>query len=548
MSIVLSKDLQLPVKLATETLLVVGKRGSGKTSSGVRLVEQLIAAEIPCAILDPADVWWGLKAPGRGRGLKVYVFGGRYADVPLEAHGGALLADVLVEQRISAVLSVRHLSGGERTRFVTDFAQRLIARNTERLHLVLEEAHELAPQNPQPGEQVMLGAIKKLWKLGRSSGLGGTAITQRPAALSKDITTQSEILVVHRLIGPQDVEAVRQWIKYHGQGETILGQLAGLKTGEAFVWSPEFPESAPIGLQRVQITPRDTFDSSATPDGEKAAAPKSLAPVDLDRLREKMAETIKRAEEADPKRLRARVATLERELAARPAAPPPATVEVDVLKPAAAKRLEELVGQFNRVADKVSAEVQLLTAVIARAAKPAAAPKTATPAPMRIQNLATGKHVTSSPASSKLASGERKILTALAQYPQGRTVVQVAILTGYASGGGGFKNYLSALRTRGLIEGTGDLRITAEGSAELGDFEPLPEGKELLKHWLGQLGKAERLILEAVAAGKSTIDDVAQAAGYEVGGGGFKNAVSRLRTLELVSGRGALELAEALRE
>jgi DNA helicase HerA-like ATPase len=53
----------------------------------------------------------------------------------------------------------------------------------------------------------MLGAFKRLWKLGRASGIGGTAVTQRPASLSKDITTQSEILIAHRTIGPQDVKA-----------------------------------------------------------------------------------------------------------------------------------------------------------------------------------------------------------------------------------------------------------------------------------------------------------------------------------------------------
>lgn len=42
----------------------------------------------------------------------------------------------------------------------------------------------------------------------------------------------------------------------------------------------------------------------------------------------------------------------------------------------------------------------------------------------------------------KLAAGERRILTALAQYPQGRSKVQVAVLTGYAASGGGFNNYL----------------------------------------------------------------------------------------------------------
>ena len=58
--------------------------------------------------------------------------------------------------------------------------------------------------------------------------------------------------------------------------------------------------------------------------------------------------------------------------------------------------------------------------------------------------------------SEKLASGERKILTALAQYPEGRSKVQVAVLTGYAVSGGGFNNYVGGLRSRGFIAGGGE--------------------------------------------------------------------------------------------
>jgi hypothetical protein len=45
----------------------------------------------------------------------------------------------------------------------------------------------------------------------------------------------------------------------------------------------------------------------------------------------------------------------------------------------------------------------------------------------------------------KLSSGERRILTALAQYLQGRSKVQVAVLTGYAATGGGSNRILPRL-------------------------------------------------------------------------------------------------------
>jgi hypothetical protein len=52
----------------------------------------------------------------------------------------------------------------------------------------------------------------------------------------------------------------------------------------------------------------------------------------------------------------------------------------------------------------------------------------------------------------RLPSGERRILTALAQYPESRSKAQVAVLAGYALNGGGFNNCLGALRSRGVIK------------------------------------------------------------------------------------------------
>ena len=64
-----------------------------------------------------------------------------------------------------------------------------------------------------------------------------------------------------------------------------------------------------------------------------------------------------------------------------------------------------------------------------------------------------------------------------------------------------------------------------------------------------RLGKAERLILEtlthAYPVGLNK-EEVAARAGYEANGGGFNNALGRLRTLELVQGRAELKASDNL--
>jgi DNA helicase HerA-like ATPase len=56
----IADDLSLPLDAVTQTFLIVGKRGSGKSNTAARLVEQFHRARLPFVVLDPVDTWWGL--------------------------------------------------------------------------------------------------------------------------------------------------------------------------------------------------------------------------------------------------------------------------------------------------------------------------------------------------------------------------------------------------------------------------------------------------------------------------------------------------------
>jgi hypothetical protein len=109
---------------------------------------------------------------------------------------------------------------------------------------------------------------------------------------------------------------------------------------------------------------------------------------------------------------------------------------------------------------------------------------------------------------------------------------------------------LALLRSRAFIQGDGDrLTINEAGIEALGSWERLPTGPALIDYWCGRLGKAERLILAAlteVFPDPLNKQEVAAKAGYEANGGGFNNALGRLRTLELVQGRGELRASDDL--
>jgi hypothetical protein len=126
----IADDFTLPAEAVTQTFAILGIRGSGKTNTGVVLAEELLTAGQQVVIIDPVDVWWGLKSSrdGKAGGFPIPVIGGDHSDVPIDAAAGAVLADFVVDARASVILSLRHLSMGDQRRFAADFAKRLYDR------------------------------------------------------------------------------------------------------------------------------------------------------------------------------------------------------------------------------------------------------------------------------------------------------------------------------------------------------------------------------------------------------------------------------------
>lgn len=662
--LVLAPELSLPLEAVTETFAILAKRGSGKTYTAAVLVEEMLKAGQTVVVADPVGVWWGLRsgADGIGPGLPIAILGGDHADAPLAVEAGAAVADLAAEERLSLVLDLSHFTPPEQTRFMTAFAERLYRKNRIPLHLVLDEADQFVPQVPEAGQQPLLWVMNRIVRLGRARGLGVTLISQRPAVLAKNVLTQAEVLITLRLTSPQDRKAVEGWVSAHDAPDLrqeMLASLSSLPVGTAWVWSPGWLDV----LVKAHVRRCETFDSSATPKVGQAGArqraaglaraePAALAPVDLDRLRTRLASVEEASpEDAEPAELRRRLGLAQERVAAleeqaQAAVPPlPKTVvqrvevvkEVikEIVKPVEVPALEAgQAGQLQAVASELTAKADALRAdadrltdvagsmmdvaqsillrldriVVPRAAAPLTSAEPAltetarqgpvyqvsvlaAPPPSSAPNAALGNTALGNTASGgangeeaaagekgaekrpgqdgpvaagdtgeqntggkqagvKMPLAERKILTALAQHPAGRSKNQVALLTGYAVSGGGFNNALSALRSKAWIAGRDVLKITAPGQTALGLWEPLPApGPPLLEYWAGRLGKAERAALQALAQahpGALTKEKLGVATGYEATGGGFNNALSRLRTLVLIEGRGELRASDTL--
>lgn len=580
MTLRVSDQLCLPPDAVTRRMAILAMSGAGKSNAAVVVAEQMHDTGMQWVAIDPKGDWWGVRADGSGDGpgIAVPVLGGLHGDIPLEAHSGKLVADLVVDERLSCVLDVSEFDTQQQMwGFLADFGAQLYRRKADArspMHLFLDEADQYVPQSTREGGMLprCLGVWLRVATKGRQRGIGTTLISQRSATVHKDALYMAEALFAMRTVGPKnrgDRPVIAGWFDEHAlDGMSIVDLLPTLADGEAIVSSPVW---LGIGQQRIKFARRRTYDSGSTPTVEDASPVAALAAIDIDTLRSRLAETIERSKADDPAALRSEIARLQRELANNAAGDAAAGLSQRLLDEVREDRdlLRRIVDGYARIhgnliemledaATGLSGTAADVRTAIAEANQRATGatilnfPERASvveQADTSVPKTDAARRAGSTPAGgtssdASLAKAQRAVLTVLAQYPHGRSMGQIALLAGYRQSGG-FRNTLSALRTAGYIEGSNGevMRITASGRDILGSFEEMPSGRALLDMWLAdpRLGKGHRAVLAYAAdryPDEVTGEQAARETGYEYSGG-FRNILSWLRTAELIEGSNA---------
>ena len=514
-------DLALPIDVVTQKCGFLGRTGSGKTYAATKLAELLLEAGAQVVALDPVGVWWGLRLQKDGKtpsDLKLPIFGGLHGDIPLESTGGKLMADLIVDRALSCVLDVSQFeTDPDKARFVRDFADRFFFRKKaapSAVHLFMEEAQEFVPQNPSKEDTKMLHVLNRLIKLGRNFGIGVSLVSQRPQEVNKKALNQTELLLAFQMTGPQERKAIQSWVAEKGGDVSIVDELPKLKIGQPHVWSPQW-----LGISKtVNVLEKFTFDASSTPTfGAKTVESKPLGAIDLKDLEQKMAATIEKSNASDPERLKKKIGELNDRIRQLEKGAGMKTIEKPVVDHAAIdKAVNRAFGEHRKLLRPILERLQrsagglgILITTIGDLAKivnngtaPAPLPgerqamnrvleAKRTPRPERI----TSHH---SDADIVVGKGERTVLRAIAQYPDGAERDQLTVLTGYKRSTR--DTYIQRLSLAGLVEVSGSgIRTTDAGVDALGsDFEPLPQGEELQAYWLDRLPEGERRILEVL--------------------------------------------------
>ncbi|HET7255602.1 MAG TPA: hypothetical protein VFJ46_17735 [Xanthobacteraceae bacterium] len=558
----------IPEAALDDRLGWIGTSGSGKTYNAGVGVERLLNSTARVVIIDPLDVWWGLRLTANGAPSKftLPIFGGQHGDLPLNASAGKLIGETVASMAESCIVSLSGLgTKSDERRFMLAFLEAVYRHASGNpTHFIFDEADLWAPQKAQ--EPKLQALMEQIVRRGRVRGFIPWLITQRPAVLSKDVLSQVDGLITFKLTSSQDRRAIGEWVKGQadeGQWAVMDAALPTLPRGTGVVWLPS------RGLLATADFPsKQTFDSSRTPSRGERIERRDLKPLDLGKLQAKLASIEEEAKANDPKTLKAEIALLKREIAGTKNAGKPAwpdqREEVARLRgiagtlPAirrALDRVQRLFPKVEQIVEQLSLEIDGVERAIESVSPAPVVGKMAgdaVPSPVKaVPRVPPRPHAAREVQSDgSIPHGCAKPLAALASvFPAGMTEAQWATAAGYKRSGGTWGTYKSRLKAAAMIEQRdGKFFATQTGAEAVGDVElPPSPGPELVRWWAAKLPGTSRMAEVLIEAWPHHLskEDLADRLGMAASGGSFGTYLSRLASPGLITrDNGTIRLSE----
>lgn len=530
--------LNVDVSRLVDTRMLVQANSGGGKSWMLRLIAE--RAGIQTIVIDPEGEFASLR-----EALDMVLVSRDGGDLPADPRSAALLARRLVEHRVSAVIDLYELEPDERRRFVRIFLDSMVRLPKNLWHpllVMVDEAQMFCPEKGE-GEAESTKSVITFCSLARKRGYAPILATQRLSKLHKDAAAELNNVVIGRTW--LDNDQVRAG-KVLGMGTAERIALRDLAQGEFYAFGPalfQADTSCSAGVVRfrsdaVKTThPKPGSRHLMTPPAPSNAIRSVLAKLaDLPKQAEEEARTIEQ--------LRAENTRLKREMKARPSSPPADHRSVDDRQveravKAAVEPLKKRFRAFVLRTNGVVRRIHNLGAVYQQSSEETVSPlwkeiaelntefesgarfsssneaakqvpiasvhasaplKPKTERALRTLALSAADHIANNNigGADSLAQGERRVLTAIAQYPDGVEREQLGVLTAYKKTSR--DTYLKKLRAAGLIEERGGQFVATEGGIDaLGpDFVTLPTGNDLYEWWRTRLPAGELRILEAL--------------------------------------------------
>jgi prefoldin subunit 5 len=256
-------DVRMPVvDVLTGRGFITGKSGSGKSSSGSVILEELLDRGLSALVVDVDGEYWGLKEDYE----ILHVGADEECDLQVGPEHGSKLAELALAESVPIILDVSGFLDADRANaLLRETAQALFTKEKKRKRpflMLVEEIHEYIPEGG--GLDATGELLVKIGKRGRKHGLGIAGISQRPADVKKDFITQCDWLLWHRLTWDNDTKVVRRVVD-----SDTADAVQDLADGEGFLMADWRDEA----ITRVQVRRKRTFDAGATPDLDAVGRP-----------------------------------------------------------------------------------------------------------------------------------------------------------------------------------------------------------------------------------------------------------------------------------
>lgn len=563
-------EIDLKVLLRTRAL-VQANSGGGKSYLLRRLAEQLFG-KVQTIILDREGEFSTLRQKYG------YLHVGDGGDTPADVRSAKLLAEKILEHRISAVCDLFEAFRSkplDRRAWVAAFLEALIdaPRSMWRdLVVIVDEAHQFCPQeNPKAAsmaEREIVSRCKEamiaLATVGRKRGYCAIWATQRLAKLDKDATAELFNRLVGMTIEDVDVDRATDLMSVPASDKAAFkASLRNLEPGNFYGFGRA------IASVRTLVKVGSVTTEHPEPGAQQTHGGPPPAPESIRHLLPKLADLPKEAEtkaktEAE---LRAEIRKLRLELSKKPEAKPSIVeklVEVKVLDRSAIAKAVSVVAEMRKKIGGIAGAIDQATAdglkqVEAMAKAPAGQIKANLQAPVVSEMVVVKKApspivVSEDVERNGFSNPQLQILRGLREFNSiGLDVVTRAQLAGWLGKkvSGTFKNDISRVCVEGCVTRQGEgLVLTNQGLRHAPETELSPNAQGIYEKMKGAVSGPQQDILRVLwEAGEGvwmTRSAVAEALGKQVSGT-FKNDVSHLHASQMIEYQGARKEEKQIR-
>ncbi len=175
----------------------------------------------------------------------------------------AMVIGLLSRKLFNKRMLARKMEEVEAVRHGANYLSFQSLKETPLVWIFIDEAHEFLPKQ---GKTLATDSLVQVLREGRQPGLSLVLATQQPGEIHKDVMTQSDIIISHRLTAKPDLEALNSIMQsYLLTGiKKSIGDLPNLK-GSAVILDDNSERLYPM-----RVRPRFTWHGGEAPTSVKA--------------------------------------------------------------------------------------------------------------------------------------------------------------------------------------------------------------------------------------------------------------------------------------